>query len=171
MKATTTRKKNPGLPHELRAVNYKQLQRRVERMERLVEGRGLQTRDHWAELKKNWREGWTPARIIAAGLVSGFVSGRAEPLRALSGPRLLQMIGAVSGLFASVQATVAAETAQAAADTAEEVVGEEVVEETADPTQQQFEYVRPSARQTATPDEVFRTEPRPVEAATEISER
>lgn len=153
-------------------MNYKQLQRRVERMERLVEGRGLQTRDHWAELKKNWREGWTPARIIAAGLVSGFVSGRAEPLRALSGPRLLEMIGAVSGLFASVQASFAAEQAEEAADTAEDVATDRAVEETvAAPSEQQYEYVRPGARTTATPDEVFQTEPRPAEAATEISER
>lgn len=152
-------------------MNYKQLQHRVNMAERRVESRGERTREQWAALKLDWREGWTPARIIAAGLVSGFISGRAEPLRALSGPRLLQMIGAVSGLFASVQATVAAETAQEAADTAEEVVGEEAVEETADPAQQQFEYVRPSARQTATPDEVFQSEPRPAEAATEISER
>lgn len=152
-------------------MNYKQLQRRVEIAERRVESRGERTRELWAALKLDWREGWTPARIVAAGLVSGFISGRAEPLRALSGPRLLQMIGAVSGLFASVQATVAAETAQGAADTAEEVVADGAAEETADPAQQQFEYVRPSARQTGTPDEVFRTEPRPAEAATEISER
>lgn len=152
-------------------MNYKQLQRRVDIAERRVESRGERTREQWAALKLDWREGWTPARIIAAGLVSGFISGRAEPLRALSGPRLLQMIGAVSGLFASVQATVAAETAQEAADTAEEVVAEEAVEETVDPAQQQFEYVRPSSRQSGTPDEVFRTEPRPAEAATEISER
>jgi hypothetical protein len=152
-------------------MNYKQLQRRVDIAERRVESRGERTREQWAALKLNWREGWTPARIIAAGLVSGFVSGRAEPLRALSGPRLLQMIGAVSGLFASVQATVAAETAQAAADTAEDVVADETVEANADPAQAQFDYVRPSARQSGTPDEVFRTEPRPAEAATEISER
>ena len=151
-------------------MNYKQLQRKVERAERLVEGRGLQTQNHWAELKQNWREGWTPARIIAAGLVSGFVSGRAEPLRALSGPRLLQMIGAVSGLFASVQATFATEQAQEAVDTAEEVVAGQAAEETTDP-QQQFEYVPPTARAAGTPDEVFQTEPRPAEAATEISER
>jgi hypothetical protein len=153
-------------------MNYKQLQRRVDIAERRVESRGERTREQWAALKLNWREGWTPARIIAAGLVSGFISGRAEPLRALSGPRLLQMIGAVSGLFASVQATVAAETAQGAADTAGEVV-DEAVENAApvDPAQSQFDYVRPSARQTGTPDEVFQTEPRPAEAATEISER
>jgi hypothetical protein len=141
-------------------------------MERLVEGRGLQTRDHWAGLKRNWREGWTPARIIAAGLVSGFISGRAEPLRALSGPRLLQMIGAVSGLFASVQASFAAEQAEEAADTAEDVATDRAVEETVVVApEQQFEYVRPGARTSATPDEVFRTEPRPAEAATEVSER
>ena len=153
-------------------MNYKQLQRRVQAAERRVESRGQQTGAYWAEFKRNWREGWTPARIIAAGLVSGFVSGRAEPLRALSGPRLLQMIGAVSGLFATMQAKEAADTAQEAADTAEEVVTEqalgeeELIEEPA-----QFDYVRPSARQTGTPDEVFRTEPRPAEAATEVSER
>ena len=153
-------------------MNYKQLQRRVERLERLVEGRGLQTQSHWAELKNNWREGWTPARIIAAGLVSGFISGRAEPLRALSGPRLLQMIGAVSGLFASVQASFAAEQAAEAADSAEDVATGQAEEETVvAPSQQQFEYVRPGARTSATPDEVFQTEPRPAEAATEISER
>lgn len=155
-------------------MNYKQLQRRVEVAERRVETRSQQTSDHWSELKRNWREGWTPARIIAAGLVSGFVSGRAEPLRALSGPRLLQMIGAVSGLFATVQASAAAETAQEAADTASDVVAEEAMQDDQDEAIQEqasFDYVRPSARQTATPDEVFRTEPRPAEAATEISER
>jgi hypothetical protein len=83
------------------------------------------------------------------------------------------MIGAVSGLFASVQATVAAETAQGAADTAEGVVADQAVDNAApaDPAQSQFDYVRPSARQSGTPDEVFQTEPRPAEAATEISER
>jgi glutamate-1-semialdehyde aminotransferase len=154
-------------------MNYKQLQHRVQAAERQVESRSQQTVAYWAEFKRNWREGWTPGRIIAAGLVSGFVSGRAEPLRALSGPRLLQMIGAVSGLFATMQAKEAADTAQEAADTAEEVVTEQALDEevAAAEAPPQFEYVRPSARQTATPDEVFRTEPRPAEAATEISER
>lgn len=147
-------------------MNYKQLQRRVERAERLVEGRGLQTQNHWSELKQNWREGWTPARIIAAGLVSGFVSGRAEPLRALSGPRLLQMIGTVSGLFASVQATFASEQAQEAVDTAEEVVTGQTAEPSAQP-----ENVPPAARMHGTRDEVHSTQPRPAEAATELSER
>ena len=155
MKATTTSKKNPEQRRELRAMNYKQLQRRVERLERLVEGRGLQTRTHWAELKQSWREGWTPARIIAAGLVGGFVSGRAEPLRALSGPRLLQMIGALSGLFASVQASFAAEQAEEAADTAEDAA-------TAQAT-------APATGTDETDDKVPPVQPLPAEAATELS--
>ena len=155
MKATTTRKKNPGLRHELRDMNYKQLQRRVERAERLVEGRGLQTQSHWAELKKNWHEGWTPARIIAAGLVSGFVSGRVEPLRALSGPRLLEMIGALSGLFASVQTSFASEQAEEVAETAE---GAADAQATA-----------PATHVDGTDDEIPPVQPLPAEAATELS--
>ena len=135
-------------------MNYKQLQRRVERLERLVEGRGLRTQSHWAELKKNWQEGWTPARIIAAGLIGGFVSGRAEPLRALSGPRLLEMIGAVSGLFASVQASVAAEQAQDAADSAEDSVTGQAT---------------PTTRAAEPDDETPPVQPLPAEAATELS--
>ena len=136
-------------------MNYKQLQRRVERAERLVEGRGLQTQAHWAELKQHWREGWTPTRIIAAGLVSGFVTGRAEPLRALSGPRLLQMISAVSGLFASLQASVAADQAQEAAETAGEAA-------TTQPA-------APATRADEADDETPPVQPLPAEAATELS--
>lgn len=137
-------------------MNYKQLQRRVERLERLVEGRGLRTQSHWAELKKNWQEGWTPARIIAAGLVGGFVSGRVEPLRALSGPRLLEMIGAVSRLFASAQSSFAAEQAEEAAETAEEE--EEAAQATA-----------PATRAAAADEEIPPVQPLPAEAATELS--
>ena len=136
-------------------MNYQQLQRRVERAERLVEGRQQQTRDHWATLKTTWREGWTPARIIATGLVSGFVSGRAEPLRALSSARMLEMVGAVSGLFASAQATFAAEQTGQAADTAEQVASEAGVTTSA------------TEGNSVEPDPIA---PRPAEAATELSE-
>lgn len=136
-------------------MNYEQLKRRVERAERLLEGRQQQTRDHWATLKTSWREGWTPARIVAAGLVSGFVSGRAEPLRALSGARMLQMISAVSGLFATAQATFAAEQAGQAAETAEQVAAEAGVTTDA------------ASKPVVEPDPIA---PRPAEAATELSE-
>lgn len=140
-------------------MNYEQLKRRVERAERLVEGRSQQTSHHWSALKVSWREGWTPARIVAAGLVSGFVSGRAEPLRALTGARMLQMVSAVAGLFASAQAAFAADQAEQAADTVEQVAtGTEAA-----PVQ---------AANAPHPEEPEApvTAPRPAEAATELSE-
>lgn len=159
-------------------MNYEQLKRRVERAERLVEGRSLQTREHWTSLKRSWREGWTPARIVAAGLVSGFVSGRAEPLRALTGARLLQMVTAVSGLFASAQAAFAADQAEQAADSAGEAASAQATETQAaeaaavagEPTPAPYKYESPSAR-TGKTEAVYSTQPRPAEASTELSER
>ena len=157
-------------------MNYEQLKRRVERAERLVEGRSVQTSEHWKALKVSWREGWTPARIVAAGLVSGFVSGRAEPLRALTGARLLQMVTAVSGLFASAQAAFAADQAEQAAESAEEVATEQATEAPSAPAAAvadepaSYKYEPPSAR-TGKREEAFSTQPRPAEASTELSER
>lgn len=153
-------------------VSFEHLVRKVARAEDVLEMREQRLVDRYHQLGRTWRESWTPMRIIAVGLASGFLVGRAEPLRALTGARMLQMVGAVSGLFASVQASFAAEQAEDAADTAEDVATDQAAEETvAAPSPQQFEYVRPGARTRATPDEVFQTEPRPAEAATEISER
>ncbi len=153
-------------------MNYEQLRRRVERAERLVEGRSQQTRGHWAALKVSWREGWTPARIVAAGLVAGFVSGRAEPLRALTGARLLQMVTAVSGLFASAQAAFAADQAEQAADSAGEAATAQTAETAVaeEPSPAPYKYEPPSAR-TGKAEAVYSTQPRPAEASTELSER
>ena len=153
-------------------VSFEHLVRKVARAEDVLEMREQRLVDRYRRLGRTWREGWTPIRIIAVGLASGFLVGRAEPLRALTGARMLQMVGALSGLFASVQASFAAEQAEEAADTAGDVATDRAEEEAvAAPSQQRFEYVRPGARTTATPDEVFHTEPRPAEAATEVSER
>ena len=153
-------------------MNYEQLKRRVERAERLVEGRSVQTSEHWKALKVSWREGWTPARIVAAGLVSGFVSGRAEPLRALTGARLLQMVTAVSGLFASAQAAFAADQAEQAADSAGEAATAQTAETAVaeEPSPAPYKYEPPSAR-TGKAEAVYSTQPRPAEASTELSER
>ena len=155
-------------------MNYEQLKRRVERAERLVEGRSLQTSEHWSALKVSWREGWTPARIVAAGLVSGFISGRAEPFRALTSARLLQMVTAVSGLFASAQAAFAADQAEQAAASAEEVATDQAAEtavaEEPAPAPAPYKYEPPSAR-TGKAEAVYSTQPRPAEASTELSER
>lgn len=144
-------------------MNFDALKRRVERSERVVEGRALQTQTHWQSLTTTWRDSWTPARIVIAGLISGFVIGRSDPMLALgklgalssSGPRWLQLIGTLSGLFASLQASTAAEQA---ADKADEVATDAAAQ-------------APSAADMPAMPAEPAVAPRPAEAATELSER
>ena len=131
-------------------VTFEQLIRKVQQAEDVLEARERRVVASYRHLRNAWREGWTPLRIVAAGLVSGFLVGRAEPLAAVGGARWLQMVGAVSSLFASAQASFAAEQAEEAADTVEDATAGEAgfAEET----------------------ELHATAPRPAEAATELSE-
>lgn len=142
-------------------MRFEQLQQRVARAEKRVELRSAQSSLYWTILKQSWKEGWTPARIVIAGVVSGFLVGRAEPLRALTGARWMQMFTAVSSFLATAQAANAAETAEQAADTAQDA-------------QQQAEGVaddEPMVDEAFDEDEIVITAPRPAEAATELSER
>lgn len=135
-------------------VSFEHLVRKVARAEDVLEMREQRVVDRYRQLGRTWREGWTPIRIIAVGLASGFLVGRAEPLRALTGARMLQMVGALSGLFASVQASFAAEQAEEAADTAEDAVTGQAA---------------PTMRTAESDDEIAPIQPRPAEAATELS--
>ena len=136
-------------------MKFAALQRRVQRHERLLEGRQQQALRHWGEVKRAWREGWTPWRIVSAGLVAGFLTGRAEPLAALNGPRVLRMVGAVANLFASAQAVVGgfADAAGTDADAAGAALPEEPL------VDEDFDAETPAVA------------PSPAEAATELSER
>lgn len=119
------------------------LKRRVERREQLVEGRVEQTRCDYRDLRRQWREAWTPTRILVAGLLGGFVAGRSEPKRALrrvtrlskslGDPRWLQLIGSLSALLTSIQSTVTALTARHAAKTTDDVA-EKTAGDTAEAT-------------------------------------
>ncbi|KAF1723134.1 protein sip-5 [Pseudoxanthomonas wuyuanensis] len=147
-------------------MNFEALQRRVERAERLVEGRAEEARGQWQILKSAWRQGWTPLRIVVAGGVTGFLVGRSEPLRAMTGARWLQMVGSISGMIASLQAAAAAEQAEEAAESAEA---------TAPDAQAQGDdsgYAEePLVDERFDEDPVTAVQPRPAEAATELSER
>lgn len=178
-------------------MNFKQLQRRVERGETLVEGRLQQTRECQGRMTREWREAWTPLRIVVAGLASGLIMGRAEPEKALKqlgklgSPRTLQLVSSMAGLVGSVQAAIAAMTAQSAAETADEAAGTaaeasaETSADTATATTAQQAPVgntaagdappgaaeaapRPDRRQ---PEPHWDSQPSPAEAATELSER
>lgn len=107
-------------------MNFEGLKNRVDRAETLAEGRVIQTTDRYRALRVSWREAWTPPRIMIAGFVMGFATGHLEPTKVVAklgkfgGPKSLQMLSALSGLFTSIQATVAAATAGKAAETADE---------------------------------------------------
>jgi len=76
---------------------------------------------NWHQLVATWRAAWTPGRIVIAGLASGFLVGRAEPLRRVArGGGVLQMLSALSGLMASGSAQAAAGEAAHAADSAQQ---------------------------------------------------
>lgn len=103
---------------------FEQLIRKVEQAEDVLEASERGVAADLDRLRTSWREAWTPGRIVIAGLVAGFVVGRAAPLRTLSqGGGLMQVLTMVSGLFASGSAKVAAEGAQHAATGAEAAAG------------------------------------------------
>ena len=143
-------------------MRFEKLLQHVQRAEQRVELRALHTETQWTTLKQAWRAGWTPGRIVIAGIVSGFLVGRAEPLRALTGARWMQMFSAVSSLLATAQAAAAAEQAEQAADTAQDVQ---------DQAEGMAEAEEPRVDQTFEEDDIVVTAPRPAEADTELSER
>jgi len=157
-------------------MNYRQLRHRVERAERLVQGRADDTEVHYSTLQRVWREGWTPLRIVGAGLITGFLAGKLEPskgkLVANQATRWVQMFSAVSGMFTAMQAQHAAEQTEAAGEQAERAADN--AESVA--TRETPAPARPSpigyAREAAVPeDDLFARAPQAAEAATEVSER
>lgn len=92
---------------------------KVQQAEAALESRERHTVDQWQRLKGAWRDAWTPGRIVVAGLASGFLVGRTQPLKLAGGGGVLNLVTALSGLLASGSAQVAAAQAGDAADAAE----------------------------------------------------
>lgn len=170
-------------------MKFDAIRRRVERSEQLVEGRALQTGVRAEALKSTWRESWTPARIIIAGLATGFLAGRADPAGALKhlggGGRWIQLVGALSGLVASLQSSIAAAGADKAVDRADDAADQAgdaaaaaqtavdaAAPEHPAPEPAPAEAPDPLARSDRRrPDPTWDTQPGAAEAATEISEQ
>jgi hypothetical protein len=102
-------------------MSFDALIQKVKQAEVALEASERRTAAHWKELGILWKEGWTPGRIVIAGLASGFLVGRAKPLRLAGGGGLLNLVTALSGLLASGSAQVAAAEAGQAADEAANV--------------------------------------------------
>jgi len=103
-------------------MSFKRLITKVKQAEDALEAKERRVTDQWGQLKGSWKEAWTPGRIVIAGLISGWVIGRADPMRhvAKSGG-LLQLVTLLSGLFTSGSAQMAAGEASEAAESAEHV--------------------------------------------------
>ena len=118
-------------------MSFDALIAKVEQAEQALEASERVASTQWQQVKTTWRESWTPGRIVIAGLASGFLVGRAKPLRLAGSGGLLNLVTALSGLLASGSAQVAAENAEQAADAAEGTAAVAVAATAADsPTSQ-----------------------------------
>ena len=102
-------------------MSFHALIAKVEQAEQALEARERAASTQWQQVKTTWRESWTPGRIVIAGLASGFLVGRAQPLKLAGSGGLLNLVTALSGMLASGSAQVAAENAEQAADAAGDV--------------------------------------------------
>ena len=102
-------------------MRFEQLIAKVKQAETALEAHERSVAADLRQLKRSWLDAWTPGRIVIAGLVSGFMIGRAEPLRAVGkSGGLMQLVSMVSGLFAGGSAQVAANQAEQAAGSAQQ---------------------------------------------------
>ncbi len=101
-------------------MSFEDLIAKVDQAEKALEANERRVAADWRQLKGSWREAWTPGRIVLAGLITGFFTGRARPLGRAGGGGVLQMITALSGLIAGGSAQAAAGEAEHAANTAEQ---------------------------------------------------
>lgn len=138
-------------------MRFELLQRRVERAERRAAACVERAATQRGALGQAWRQAWTPGRIVVAGLVSGFLVGRAEPRSRGGAARWLQMLGTASSLLATLRATAMSEEAGASTDAAQEAA------------RAAADAAGAPAADAAPPAEPHA--PFPAEAATELSER
>ena len=92
-------------------MSFDALIAKVGQAERALEAQERRVAADVRQLKSNWREAWTPGRIILAGAISGFLVGRARPLRMVDGGNALQLVSALAGLFAGGSTQAAADEA------------------------------------------------------------
>lgn len=88
-------------------MKFDALRHRVQRAERLTEGRSGLLRENWQAVGSAWRGLWTPWRIVGAGVVTGFLSGRAEPLAfagKLGSVRWMEILTTVSTFASEITA-------------------------------------------------------------------
>ena len=101
-------------------MSFDALIQKVRQAETALEAQERRAGADWRQLRATWRALWTPGRIVLAGIAAGFIVGRAEPFKRAAGGGVLQLVTALSGLFAGGSAQAAASEAGDAADAAQE---------------------------------------------------
>ncbi|MGN6112267.1 MAG: hypothetical protein ACTHOC_04545 [Luteimonas sp.] len=101
-------------------MSFDALIQKVRQAETALEAQERRAGADWRQLRASWRALWTPGRLVVAGLAAGFIVGRAEPFKRAAGGGVLQLITALSGLFAGGSAPAAASEAGDAADAAKQ---------------------------------------------------
>lgn len=101
-------------------MGFDALIEKVRQAETALEAQERRVGADWRQLRGSWRSLWTPGRIVLAGLATGFMVGRAEPFKRAAGGGVLQLLTALSGMFAGGSAQVAANEAGEAADAAQD---------------------------------------------------
>lgn len=122
-------------------MSLKQLIRNVEQAEAALVAHERDAALSWRQVKSSWHATWTPWSIVLAGVASGFLAGRAHPIRAvMRGNQLMQLVTLASGLFASSRAHEASGEAGLAAESSPEA---------AESSREVEEAVTPAAARTA----------------------
>lgn len=96
---------------------------KVSQAETALEAQQRRVGADWRQFKHSWRMGWTPVRIVIAGVSSGYLMGKAGA-GGRTGTNTLQLLTALSGLFAGGSAQAAAGEAEAAANSVQQVGGD-----------------------------------------------
>ena len=104
-------------------MRFDALVAKVRQAEQALEAREREAAGRWSRVKATWRAAWTPGRVVLGGLAAGFLVGRTQPLRLAGSGGVLNLVTALSGLFAGAGAQAAAEEADQAADAAAQAAG------------------------------------------------
>lgn len=105
-----------------RRMSFEALIAKVKQAEGALEARERQGEADWRQFKSTWRAAWTPGRIVVAGVLSGFLIGRAQLGRHVGAASTLRLLSTVSSLFAVSRADDAAAQAHDAAQAAQDAV-------------------------------------------------
>lgn len=99
-------------------MSFDKLIHKVAQAENALEAHERRIGADLRQLRGSWTAMWTPGRIVLAGLVSGFLVGRAEPLgSAARSGSAVRIVSLLTSMFASSTASHAAAEAEQAAET------------------------------------------------------